>query len=782
MRCHVRPASQVRLPCPIGCQRFAGVGAVLRAQVAGFSCIHVPDPVLYELVTIRMEGAGVLAENAAEIERALLAAIIAGSEDAIISKTLQGVVTSWNAAAERLFGWKADEIIGHSVLRLIPEPLHPEEGQILSKLRNGERIERYETTRVRKDGSFVEVSLTISPIKDAAGQVVGASKIAHDITERRRADAALAALADEGHALETLSKVGRSVASEFDLETIVQRVTDAATELSGAEFGAFFYNVLEPQGRGSYWLYSISGVPREKFADFPMPRATEVFGPTFRGEGIVRSDDIRLDPRFGKNPPHHGMPEGHLPVTSYLAVPVTSRNGEVIGGLFLGHPERGVFKDRAERLVAGIASQAAIAIDNSRLVQTLKDRETRLSELLGERDQIVESERAARAEAERLGHLKDEFLATLSHELRTPLNAVQGWTHMLLRGPSSEQQKEALLVIDRNVRAQSRIISDLLDMSRIVSGKIALEVQTLQLDQVIQAAVDTVKQTAEAKDIRISTLLDSSIGFVRGDPNRLQQALWNLLTNAIKFTPTGGRIQVVLERVNSHVEISVEDTGIGIRQDFLPYIFERFRQADASTTRRFGGLGLGLSIVKNLIELHGGNVRVKSRGENLGSTFIISLPLPHVRPAAEVIPRAAEKLTTALDTAELPRLDGARILIVDDEADGRTLLVRLLSDRGASCVDAAGARDALLKLKEERFDMLLSDVGMPDMDGYDLVREVRRLDQGRITPLPAVAITAYARPEDRQRSLIAGYHAHLSKPIEARELVATVAGLLRLTR
>jgi PAS domain S-box-containing protein len=776
----VHPASQVSSACPIGCHGLPESEPSYARRSQGFPAYRVRAPCYTSWSAYEWQGQRVLAENAAEIERALLAAIIAGSEDAIISKTLQGVVTSWNAAAERLFGWSADEIIGQSVLRLIPAPLHPEEEQILGKLRAGGRIERYETTRVRKDGSFVEVSLTISPIKDADGHVVGASKIAHDITERRRADAALAALADEGHALETLSRVGRSVASEFDLNTIVQRVTDAATELSGAAFGAFCECLPGKDEKEPCRLRSISGVPRDRFEGFAMPRAGDLLVPTFRGES-VRSDDIRVDSRFGQATPD-GDPDCRLEVASYLAVPITSRNGDVIGGLFLGHPDPGAFNERGERLVAGIASQAAIAIDNSRLVQTLKDRETKLNQLLAERDQIVESERAARAEAERLGHLKDEFLATLSHELRTPLNAVQGWTHMLLRGPSSEQQKEALLVIDRNVRAQSRIISDLLDMSRIVSGKIALEVQPLQLHQVIQAAVDTVKQTAEARDIRINTLLDSTIGLVRGDPNRLQQALWNLLTNAVKFTPAGGRIQVVLERVNSHVEISVEDTGIGIRPDFLPYIFERFRQADASTTRRFGGLGLGLSIVKNLVEMHGGNVRVKSRGENMGTTFIVSLPLPHVRPAAEVLPRTADKPATALDTAELPRLDGARILIVDDEADGRTLLVCLLTDRGASCADAAGARDALLKLKEERFDMLLSDVGMPDMDGYDLVREVRRLDQGRITPLPAVAITAYARPEDRQRSLIAGYHAHLSKPIEARELIATVAGLLRLTR
>ena len=717
-----------------------------------------------------------MADNAADIDRALLAAIIAGSEDAIISKSLQGEVTSWNPAAERLFGWTAQDMIGRSILHVIPEALHHEEEHILAKLRAGERIERYETTRRRKDGTQFDVSLTISPIRDAQGRVVGASKIAHDITERRRADAALVALAEEGHALETLRKVGRSVASEFDLDAIVQRVTDAATELSGAACGAFLEHASDEEGPG-WRLRATSGAALAMGESFPMPAD---FPAGFRGEASVRSDDIRVDPRFAHA--NAAAAPDALSITSYLALPVTSKNGELIGALFLAHGERARFNERAERLAAGIASQAAIAIDNSRLVQALKDRESTLSQLLSERERILQSERTARAEAERLSHLKDEFLATLSHELRTPLNAVQGWTHLLMRGPGTEQQKEALAIIERNVRAQSRIISDLLDMSRIVSGKIVLEVQALQLHQVVQAAVDTVRPTAEARGIRINTLLDSSIGFVRGDPNRLQQALWNLLSNAVKFTPSGGRIQVLLERVNSHVEISVEDSGIGIRQDFLPYIFDRFRQADASTTRKYGGLGLGLSIVKNLIELHGGNVRVKSRGENQGSTFIVALPLPHVRPEPEHLPPEEGGIDAALYTIELPSLHGARILVVDYEADGRTLLVRILAVRGAVCSAADSAAQALEMLGAERFDILLSDIGMPRTDGYELIRGARRLDSGRDTPLPAVAITAYARPEDRQRSLVAGYHAHLSKPVEARELVATVAGLLQLTR
>ena len=718
---------------------------------------------------------------ASDYERASahLAAIVQFSEDAIVAKTLDGIVTSWNGGAERLFGWTAEEMIGQPILKIIPEHLQHEESIILGKLRAGERIERYETLRQHKSGRRLEVSLTVSPVRDPSGAIVGAAKIAHDITARRRAERKAE---EEARAWETLSRVGQAVAAQLELERVVQAVTDAAREISGAEFGAFFYNVTS-EGQESYSLYTLSGAPREAFSRFAMPRATGVFGPTYRGERIVRSDDIRADPRYGKMPPHHGMPEGHLPVRSYLGVPVVSRTGDVIGGLFLGHPQPGVFTERSERLVAAIASQAAIAIDNAKLFQDLRSREAELHRLASEREQFLESERAARSEAERLSHMKDEFLATLSHELRTPLNAIQGWTTVLMQTPRSNDDTQALQTIDRNVRAQARIIDDLLDMSRIVSGKIHLEVQPLHLHEVIEAALDAVRQSAEARKIRLHTLLDSSIGLVRGDANRLQQVLWNLLSNAVKFTPAGGRISVVLERVNSHVEIVVEDTGSGIRAEFLPFVFDRFRQADSTITRRHSGLGIGLSIVKNLVEMHGGSVRVKSPGENQGSTFIVALPVSHVRVEE---PRSGPELRVTrdpLDSVELPRLDGVRVLVVDDEPDGRALIARILEGHGAQPSCAASAAEALECCEREHFDVLLSDIGMPDMDGYELLRRLRaRIPSTARDRLAAVAVTAYARAEDRQRSLLAGYQMHLAKPIEARELVAGIANLLRLSR
>jgi PAS domain S-box-containing protein len=742
-----------------------------------------------------MPSSSMKASYGGELERVrtFLATIVDSFEDGIISKTIEGVITSWNKGAERLYGYTAQEMVGQPIARLIPPEHRTEESEILARIRRGERIERYEAIRVHKNGSRLNISLTISPFCDDTGQIVGAVKIAHDVTASRQAEKAFQ---DEARALETLHRVGQTVAAQNDLDQVVQTVTDAATQLCGATFGAFFYNVAT-ENTETYWLYSLSGVSREAFAQFPMPRATGVFAPTFKGEGIVRSANIRLDPRYGRNTPYTGMPPGHLPVCSYLAVPVISRTGEVIGGLFFGHAEENVFTARSERLAVGVAAQAAIAIDKARLFrglqqelearkqaeEALRSSEAQLKQVIAEREQLLQSERYARSEAERLGHMKDEFLATLSHELRTPLNAIQGWATLLRqREVTPEDRNRGLEAIERNVRAQAQIVSDLLDMSRIISGKIHLEVQPISLHEVIHNAIESVRASADAKKIRIRTLLDSSVGFVRGDPNRLQQILWNLLSNALKFTPVGGRVQVILERVNSHVEVVVEDSGVGIAADFLPYVFERFRQADAAMTRRHGGLGIGLSIVKTLVELHGGSVRVKSAGENQGATFAIALPVSHVTEQEVERSQRLPVLADPLEAIELPRLDNTTVLIVDDEPDGRQLMVRILEGRGARVTAVAGGAEALELLQRSRFDILVSDIGMPDLDGYELMRRVRLLDAARPGPIPAIAVTAYARAEDRQRSLLAGYQMHLAKPIEARELVAGIASLLALRR
>ncbi len=398
-----------------------------------------------------------------------------------------------------------------------------------------------------------------------------------------------------------------------------------------------------------------------------------------------------------------------------------------------------------------------------------------------ERDMLLESERTARQEAEAANRLKDEFLATLSHELRSPLNAIVGWVHVLRRyAQASSEVARGLEVIERNARTQAQIINDLLDMSRIMTGEVHLNVRAVSLHKVAAAALEAIRPAADAKGIHLVTELDPGVDHLRGDANRLQQVLWNLLTNAVKFTPAGGSVRIASARDDSHVELSVHDTGVGIPSGFLPFVFDRFRQADASTTRLYGGLGLGLSIVKNLVELHGGTVRCKSAGQDQGSTFTVRLPLPAPDAA---ITEAAERIAplSAFSLDSLPRLEGVTALVVDDEADSLVFCGRLLEDRGAKALLAVDAEQALETLHSERVDILISDIGMARADGYYLIAQLRALPERRTARIPAIAVTAYARAEDRQRLLLAGYQMHIGKPIEPQELIAGIASLVGVT-
>jgi PAS domain S-box-containing protein len=396
------------------------------------------------------------------------------------------------------------------------------------------------------------------------------------------------------------------------------------------------------------------------------------------------------------------------------------------------------------------------------------------------REELLAGERAARIESERALRMKDEFLATLSHELRTPLNAILGWSQILAGGSrDADDLAEGLRTIERNALAQTQIIEDLLDMSRIISGKVRLDVQRVDLAAVVREAVATAKPSAEAKAIRLQAVLDPHAGPVSGDPARLQQVMWNLLTNAVKFTPKGGRVQVLLERVNSHLELSVSDTGEGIAPDFLPHVFDRFRQADASTTRRHGGLGLGLSIVKQLVELHGGSVRVKSAGIGQGTTFTVSLPLTVIQPEPDpaVERRHPRSASTTVPPDACIEIVGVKVLVVDDEADARSLVRRLLEDCQAQVITAGSAAEALNLVRTERPDVLICDIGMPGEDGYALIKRVRALGPAHGGQVPAAALTAYARGEDRVKAILAGFQMHLAKPVEPAELIATVASL-----
>jgi PAS domain S-box-containing protein len=717
-----------------------------------------------------------LAVKTAELAQALAItrATLEATTDAILVTDERGRITDYNENLLRMWGVEREALGGmvdHRELTQLTSRRFVDPQRFLDRIAEiyAERKPQTYDLLELADGRVIERHTRVQLVDD---REVGRVWSFRDITEQRRAEEALR---EETRILELLNDTGTALASKLDLQALLQAATDAATKLSGAQFGAFFCNVREPSG-DAYMLYTLSGAPREAF-ELGQPRAASaVFGPTFRGEGVIRLDDVRADPRYGTLAPHYGMPPGHLPVRSYLAVPVISRSGEVIGGLFFGHSATGVFNARSERLVSGVAAQAAIAIDNARLFETMQ-------RAADERKQLLESERAARAQAEQMSAMKDEFLATLSHELRTPLSAILGWSQVLRRGARGAADLHAgLEAIERNARVQTQLIEDLLDMSRITSGKLRLDIQSVDPVSFIEAAIDTVRPAAEAKQVRLEKLLDPAAGPVSGDPGRLQQVVWNLLSNAIKFTPKDGKVQVLLQRVNSHIEISVADTGIGIKPGFLRHVFERFRQADASTTREHGGLGLGLSIVKHLVEMHGGTVRADSKGEGCGATFTIALPVSVVHVGAgggaRRHPTAPQALPLGIGTADL---SGVSVLVVDDEPDARRLIERVLEDCGASVTTAAGALEALALFDRDRPAVLICDIGMPEVDGYELLRRVRARERSSGLSTPAIALTAFARSEDRTRVLRAGFRVHVAKPVEPSELIATVASVVGRT-
>jgi PAS domain S-box-containing protein len=421
-----------------------------------------------------------------------------------------------------------------------------------------------------------------------------------------------------------------------------------------------------------------------------------------------------------------------------------------------------------------------------RAEDALRD-ETRMLELAAdERKRLLDSERLARADAERASAMKDEFLATLSHELRTPLNAILGWAKILcMPGVSPVDFQRGLEVVERNARIQAQLIEDLLDMSRITSGKISLEIRTVSLSAVIEAALETVRPAAQAKGVLLTSAvdLDPPAGSIPGDPNRLQQIVWNLLSNAIKFTEKGGRVHVTLRRVDGRFEIAVADTGAGIAPEFLPYVFDRFRQADSSNTRTAGGLGLGLAIVKHLVELHGGTARAESPGRGKGTTFTIALPAVETGVERDAGRERQRPEAAPPVAAEFRRMDltGVKVLVVDDNADARTLIQRMLEGCGASVMTAATVAEALSAVEHVRPHVLVSDVAMPEVDGYELLRRIRALGQSRGGGVPAIALTAFARSEDRTRALRAGFLHHIAKPLEPPELIATVASVVGRT-
>lgn len=682
----------------------------------------------------------------AERERARLAAIVEGSDDAIASKTLDGIVTSWNPSAARLFGYKPEEIIGKSITLIIPPERQAEEDTILGQLRRGERVDHFETVRLAKDGTRIDVSLTISPVRDPSGAIVGASKIVRDITARKRSERRLR---EEIQVRNLLGDAAQAVVhAQLDLQRVVQSVTDIAREITGAAFGAFFYNVQDERGE-SYRLYTISGAPVEAFSKFPQPRNTAVFGPAFRGEANVRSGDITADPRYGHNPPYHGMPEGHLPVRSYLAVPVKAASGEVLGALFFGHPEPDVFTERAERLVAAVAAQAAVAVESARAHQALK--------------REIEQRKQAEHALSQADRRKDEFLAMLAHELRNPLAPIRNATELLSHMLANDANAQAALgMIKRQGVQLSRLVDDLLDVSRITTGRIQLKREPIDLATVITQAVETVESQVREKRHRLSTTtLSYEPLYVQGDFARLVQCVGNILANATKYTEPGGEIWVRTHGDDESAFIEVSDTGAGIPPELLPHVFDLFVQSDRTLDRAQGGLGIGLAVVKRLVEMHRGEVTAHSEGLGRGSTFELRLPRI-ARPA--LIPPAGERFEAE------PR----RVLIVDDNADAANSLALLLKFNGHETHAVYSGKEALASMELFKPDVAVLDIGLPEMNGYDLARQMRKMPHSRALRL--IALTGYGQVEDQQRAQAAGFDGHLVKPVDLSSLERAIGG------
>ena len=675
------------------------------------------------------------AQKALEQAERRKSAILDASLDAIITMDHEGRLLDFNPAAERIFGYSRDQALGKPLADLmIPARLREQHWSGLRRyLAKGESTvlgRRIEVEALHSLGHEFPAELSISRVNGIDPPLFTATL--RDITDRKRSE-------------EELRRHSQLLRGTFE---------QAAVGIAIASLDGFLV-------RTNAKFQEIMGYSATELASI---RFTEVTHPADRA-----ATTINVQRLLAGEIPHYAMEKRYARKGGdfiWSLTTVTLMRGEG------GQPVRfiGVVEDITERKETQLALQRS---------------EKRLRESLEDRRILLESERAARSAAERLSEMKDEFLATLSHELRTPLSAILGWAHILRRGAGKpDDLAKGLDVIERNSRIQTQLIDELLDTSRITSGKVRLDVQPVDPAVFVLAAVETVRPAADAKGIRIAQVFDTPAVAVLGDPDRLQQVVWNLLSNAIKFTSPGGTVEVAVGRVGSEVDVSVSDTGAGITPEFLPHVFERFRQADASSTRRHGGLGLGLAIVRSLVEQHGGSVHAASGGEGRGATFTVRLPLaprrggrePRLAGTGEVARPEPDGTPQDFRTVDL---SGLKVLVVDDEPDARTLIERVLGECYASVTVTASAAEALRVLDTEEADVLVSDIGMPDVDGYELMRRVRALDSRRGGAIPAIALTAFARPEDRRRALAAGFQAHMPKPMELSELVAKVAELGR---
>jgi PAS domain S-box-containing protein len=643
-----------------------------------------------------------------------------------------GRVASWNAGAARMKGYTAPEILGkHFSVFYPPEVLASGrcEMELATAAEHGRSEE--EGWRLRKDGSRFWANVVITAVRGADGRLLGFGKVTRDLTERRRAEQELRR-------------------SEERLRLLIASVKDYAIF------------ILDPTGHVATWNpgaerlkgYSANDIIGQHFSRFYPAEDIRA------GKCEMELEGAQKVGRF-EDEGWRVRKDGTQFWANVVITPIRDDSGSLVGFAKVTRDLSERKRHDEERITLARAEEAR---------RSAEENQDRLSAL-------ARDLRLSRDKAEEATRLKDEFLATVGHELRTPLSAILGWSRMLQGGSMAPAKTtRAIDAIARNAALQSQIIDDLLDVSRIVAGQLRLDIDFIDISQTVNGAVDVVRAAAEAKEVALQIAINPEAGIIKGDSGRVQQIVWNLLNNAVKFTPRGGRVYLTLRRSESSVEIEVADTGKGIAADFLPRVFERFAQEEGSNSRKAGGLGLGLAIVKHLVELHGGTVEVHSDGENLGATFIVKLPLAPVRGS---LPAATGTSNALGEEIAFPaELNGLRVLVVDDETDARQLLQSVLEAGGAQVRLAESAATALDMIRLEKPDVIVSDIGMPEVDGYDFIRKLRELsreDGGRI---PAVALTAYARAEDRRKALLAGFQNHSSKPMDPQELVIVVANVV----
>ncbi|HWS90727.1 MAG TPA: PAS domain S-box protein [Pyrinomonadaceae bacterium] len=681
-------------------------------------------------------------------------------EQAVIATDLEGRITYWNHFAERLYGWPASEAVGRHILEVTPTDTSAEQAvEIMARLAAGETWSGEFNVR-RRDGTSFPAMVTDTPVHDEAGRLVGIVGVSTDLTERKRSEAAVhaaerRALREYETLLHRLTHLAESMGTARDHLTIFRDLRDFAV-VSVPAIGIFISLYDEARDvRVAQYAWG-DGVEVDVSQLPPMPVSSQ--GPNsqaVRTRQVVITNDYWKTKQAGRG--QVGIlvgPDNGLRPQSSLVVPMATM-GRIVGTVEVQSYENHAYREEHVTAMKMAANLAAVAIENMRLLQF----ETR-----------------ARESAEEASRLKDEFLATLSHELRTPLTAILGWASMLRDNRLDEKTfKTAVEIVERNARTQQQIVDDILDVSRIITGNLRFDTAPTDLRGVVEAAVDTVRHAASARNISLRAEFEPGVGPVMGDPRRLQQVFWNILSNAVKFTPIGGEVRVRLGREGAHARVTVSDTGPGISPSFLPYVFDRFRQGDQSTTRVHGGLGLGLAIVRHLVELHGGTVRAESEGEGKGSTFTVELPL--LRSAEAASPDGAGEEKFSARNAQSAILKGVSVLVVDDEPDALGLLKTMLELKGARVTAAGSAEAAWRELEGEWPDLLLCDIGMPGEDGYQFIRRVRALETERGRPLPSVALTAYAGEADRALALEAGFQLHVSKPVEPAALVNVIADL-----